>query len=43
MLISGKSHESWFRQLHGGDPDSYREKVQSKEGEVTEFIIQIPI
>jgi len=26
---------------HGGDPDNYREKVETKEGEGTEFIIQL--
>jgi hypothetical protein len=28
---------------HGGDPDSYREKVENKKGEGAEFIIQLPI
>jgi len=28
---------------HGGDPDRYREKVESKEGEGAEFIIQLPV
>ena len=28
---------------HGGDPDSYREKVDTKETEGTTFIIQLPI
>ena len=26
----------------GGDPDSYREKVETKEGEGSEFIILLP-
>ena len=28
---------------HGGDPDSYREKVETKEREGSEFIIKLPI
>ena len=28
---------------HGGDPDSYRERVETKETEETTFIIQLPM
>jgi len=41
--VNQKNPISWFRQLHGGNPDSYREKVEMKEGEGSEFIIQLPI
>jgi len=41
MLVR-KSYKSWFRQLHGRDPYSYWEKVESKEAEGSEFIVQLP-
>ena len=39
-----KSHKSWFRQLHGGALSAGSGgKVETKEGEGTSFIIQLPV